>query len=89
MPRLPPSVETSRARTHLGRCLALARERSGQAQGDVAVALGVSRPTLSAWERGLAEPLALDLQRLADLYGVTLDQLVGRADLPPPVRGDT
>lgn len=84
MARLSPSAETFRARTHLGRCLALARERSGKAQGDVAEVLGVSRPTMSAWERGLAEPLALDLLQLADLYGVTLDQLVGRADLPPP-----
>lgn len=57
-------------------------------QDAVAARLDVRRPTISAWEAGGAEPLAIDLQHLADLYGVTLDQLTGRAPLPPPSRSE-
>ena len=49
----------------------------------LATALGVRRPTIAAWEAGAAEPLAIDLQRLADLYGVEIAMLTGRASLPP------
>lgn len=89
MPRPPPSVELARERVHLGRCLALARDRRGLSQAAAADSIGVTRVTLSAWETGRGEPLATDLQRLARLYGLTLDQLTGRADLPPPTREDT
>lgn len=84
MPRRPLSNERSRARALLGRCLAVARERARLTQDVVASRLEVRRPTIGAWEAGGAEPLAVDLLRLADLYGVTLDQLAGRAPLPPP-----
>lgn len=46
--------------------------------------LGVTRATVIAWEGGTTEPPSIDLQRLADLYRLTLDQLIGRASLPPP-----
>lgn len=84
-----PTPDTASARERLGLCLALARRRAGLHQDHVVAALGVTRPTLSAWERGRTEPLALDLSHLADLYGITIDQLVGRAALPPPARRDT
>lgn len=89
MPRPRPSIELQRERAHLGRCLSLARERADLSQAMAAERIGVSRPTMSLWESGAGEPLATDLQRLADLYGVTLDELTGRAPLPPPVRRDT
>jgi transcriptional regulator with XRE-family HTH domain len=84
MPRPPPSSELVRQRAHLGRCLAMARKRANIEQDAAAAHAGVKRQTLSAWERGLGEPTAIDLGKLADLYGLTLDQLVGRDDLPPP-----
>lgn len=62
----------------------MARERLNLDQTKVAEDLAVSRQTLSNWERGLGEPLALDLVHLAALYEVTLEQLVGLASIPPP-----
>ena len=54
------------------------RARKGAPQSAVASAIGANRSTLSAWERmgciGLADAWAL-----ADYYGVTLDELAGRA----------
>lgn len=89
MPRPPPSSDLVRQRAHLGRCLAMARKRAVIEQDAAADHVGVKRQTLSAWERGLGEPTAIDLGKLADLYGITLDELTGRAPLPPPERKDT
>lgn len=81
--RKPADPARVKARVHLGRCLALARAWAGLSQEATAKALDVARPTLWAWESGGTEPLAVDMQRLADLYKLTLDQLAGRAPLPP------
>jgi transcriptional regulator with XRE-family HTH domain len=83
------SLERTRRAQHLGRCLAIARERAGLSQAAAAEALGLHRHSFINWEGGATEPLADDLLRLADLYGLTLDQLVGRQALPPPERKGT
>ena len=45
---------------------------------EVAELLGVSQPTLSAWETGRKSPTTDNLVALADLYRVTTDYLLGR-----------
>lgn len=40
--------------------------------------LGVSQPTLSSWEAGRKSPTIDNLAKMADLYGVTTDYLLGR-----------
>lgn len=72
----------SRELLHLGRCLALARAFAGLTQGEAAVSMGVSRKSVSLWETGVHEPGALDCLHLADLYGVGVEMLCGRAPLP-------
>lgn len=81
--RKKPDSERLALRVELGRRLSLARAYARLSQASVAATLGVSRPTITAWEAGDAEPLAIDLQRLADLYGVEIAMLTGRAPLPP------
>lgn len=58
------------------------RTRAGLSQERVAASLGVRRPTVTAWENGDAEPKALDLQALADLFRVDINVLTGRALTP-------
>ncbi len=48
----------------------------------VARALEMSAMTCQRYEKDLRDPTAPVLVKLADFYGVTLDQLVGRAPLP-------
>lgn len=43
--------------------------------------LGVSQPTLSSWEAGRKSPTIENLKKMADLYDVTTDYLLGRTDL--------
>lgn len=47
---------------------------------DAAKLLDVSQPTLSAWETGNKTPSVEGLEKMADLYGVTTDYLLGRTD---------
>ena len=47
---------------------------------DAMEALGISQPTLSAWERGVKSPSIEKLEHMADVYGVTTDFLLGRTE---------
>ena len=59
----------------LGENLQNLRKEKGLSQEEVARALFVTRQTISKWETDKAEPGVGNLKALADLYGVTLDQL--------------
>ncbi len=49
----------------------------------VSKALELSSKTYERYEKNERDPTAPVLVKLADFYGVTLDQLVGLAPLPP------
>ncbi len=60
----------------IGEFLAMLRRAKGFKQQEVADRLGISNRTLSAWERGTALPDILLLPALAELYGVTADEIL-------------
>ena len=43
----------------------------------VALSVGVSAPMVSQWESGIKEPSKENIVKLADLFGVTTDYLLG------------
>ena len=45
---------------------------------EAAEKLGISQPTLSAWEGERKSPSVEGLEKMSDLYGVTTDFLLGR-----------
>ena len=47
-------------------------------QAELAKELGVATSTVSAWEHGTSDPSWLNAICLADLFGVSLDELAGR-----------
>lgn len=53
------------------------RKRQGLSQIELAEALQVSRQTVSKWETGAALPSAENLLALSQLYGVSVDALLG------------
>ena len=57
------------------------RQERGMTQQGLAEALGVSTSAVQKWERGQSEPNTKTLQRMADLFGVSLDEL---CDHPAP-----
>lgn len=54
------------------------RKTLGMKQATVARSLKVAQSTVSMWERGLTFPTGKMLIRVADIYGCTTDELLGR-----------
>lgn len=54
------------------------REKAGFSQKQVAVILKLSGPSVSNWENGKTNPTYENMARLADLYQVNVDYLMGR-----------
>ncbi len=57
------------------------RTRKGLTQAEVASALGVSSVVYSRYETGSRQPSIDILIQLADVFGVTVDYLLGRQDI--------
>ena len=53
----------------------------GMSRSQAAKAIGVSPQTIGSWERGDTEPTRPYLVSMAQAYRVSLDQLVGLADV--------
>lgn len=62
----------------IGEALKYQRELKGLSQSALAKSTGISQPKISYYESGKHLPLIDDCIKLADFYGVTLDELVGR-----------
>uniref|UniRef100_UPI0040274CB0 helix-turn-helix domain-containing protein n=1 Tax=Gemmiger formicilis TaxID=745368 RepID=UPI0040274CB0 len=58
------------------------REDMDLRQIDVAEATGIDQKTLSNYETGKTQPDAKALIALADFFHVSIDYLLGRAELP-------
>lgn len=71
------------------------RINSKLSQKYVAVTLGVAAPSVSNWESGKTQPTPENFRRLAALFGVTVDYLLGDEEMPreetknqPPAQGE-
>jgi len=74
-----------------GSRLAFLRDQRGLTQEELATSLGISRASLSHYEKNRREPDTETLSKIADLFQVSIDYLVGRtqqtnATLDPDVR---
>lgn len=54
------------------------RLEKGLTQNDVAAKLGISRQAVSRWENGAAYPDIDNLTLLSEIYGVSVDELLGK-----------
>lgn len=62
----------------IGKRLAEIRKGYGYKQTDLAEMLNVSQQVISNIERGVTAPDIEQLKKIADIYNISLDQLVGR-----------
>jgi transcriptional regulator with XRE-family HTH domain len=67
---------------NIGNRIALLRDQRGWTQETLASSLGISRAALSHYEKNRREPDTETLTKVADLFSVTLDYLVGRTNDP-------
>lgn len=56
--------------------LKVAREIKGLTQAEAATLLGISKDTLSNYERGKSYPDVPIIRKIEDVYGVTYDQII-------------
>lgn len=56
------------------------RDRAGLTQEAMAEKLGITNRAVGAWESGRARPRLAKMQELADLFGVTVSELMGEAE---------
>lgn len=63
-------------RTIIGRNIVSLRKSAGMTQADLAAKLNYSDKAVSKWERGEAIPDIETLRALADLFGITVDELI-------------
>ncbi len=64
----------------IGTNIATLRKKYGMTQEAIAEKLNVSRQTIAKWERGDSEPDMESCVKLAELFEVTLDDLVNYED---------
>ena len=57
------------------------RKLYGFTQREIAERLGVSQPSYIRYENGSAEPSQENLVKIADAFDVSVDYLLGRAEL--------
>lgn len=62
------------------------REKKGVSQRDVAEALKISKGSIGMWESTDRIPNAKQLNLLADFFGVSVDELLGRDEITPEER---
>ncbi|MBQ8434166.1 MAG: helix-turn-helix transcriptional regulator [Clostridia bacterium] len=65
---------------NIGQRLKECRENANQTQSELAKKTGISQQNISRWEKNINTPNAMDCIRLADHFGISLDELLGRQD---------
>lgn len=63
------------------------RIKNGVTQKAIADGIGVTSVSVQRFEYGTAKPKLDTVVRLADFFGVSLDYLLGRTDVPEVARG--
>lgn len=72
----------------IGQFLSALRRSNGYTQQEVAEKLGVSNKTVSCWERDAYLPDISSIPAIAELYGVTCDEILRAKRNPVPSAGD-
>lgn len=67
-------------KAYIGKRIKHFRELKSMTQEDLAIALNVSRQTISSWEIDRTEPNMGTVEKLCNLFGCTLEQLIGNVD---------
>ena len=61
------------------------RMRAGMQQKELAMAVGIARPTVSEWEHQKKDPTGERLKRLSEIFNVSNGVILGYEEIPNPV----
>ncbi len=80
-------MDSEKLKTQIGANIASYRKRSGLTQVGLAEKLNYSDKAISKWERGESVPDVLTLAQLAELFGITVNDLLVDPDALPEDTG--
>lgn len=66
----------------IGKVIRRLRIKAGMTQDELAEKVGRTRPAVTAWESNRSQPDTQMLRRLADLFGVSVSELMGESPAP-------
>ena len=61
------------------------RMRAGMQQKELAIDLGIARPTVSEWEHQKKDPTGDRLLKLSEIFNVSTGVILGYEEIPNPV----
>lgn len=64
------------------------RKGAGMKQSELAKILNVGQSTISGWENGTFEPDQKTLCKIAEIFNVSIDYLVGNSDTKKPLTSE-
>lgn len=70
----------------IGQNIASYRKKAGMTQEELSEKIGVTAQAISKWENDLSYPDLEIVRKLAELFGITVDQLLNGEDSVPAVR---
>lgn len=62
------------------------RKEKGWSQEDLAEQVGVSRQSISLWEKDQTTPSLENMKTLCRLFQISMDELLGQTPLPSPTQ---
>ena len=80
-------MDTEKLKYIIGKNIAVYRKRCGLTQAGLADKLNYSDKAVSKWERGESTPDIITLAQLAELFGITVNELVQDPDALPEHTG--
>ena len=66
----------------LGKTLASLRKSASMTQGELGEKLNISAQAISKWENGTSEPDIATLKKIADIYGITVAEIIDPDNAP-------
>lgn len=76
-------MDSEKLKNIVGSNIAAYRKRAGMTQAELAQKLNYTDKAVSKWERGESTPDLLTLIQLAELYGISMDELVADPNILP------
>ena len=70
-------MDGEKLKTQIGNSIAAFRKQCAMTQAELAEKLNYSDKAVSKWERGESLPDVMTLVQLSELFGVTLDEMIG------------
>lgn len=61
---------------HIADVLKTERIKKGNSQEDLAIFCGVTKSSVSKWEKGISHPSLIQLPQIADFYDITIQKLL-------------